>query len=236
LTIQLVITESYRSISFIEENEHRFNVTMSSPEIKLGDDADADTDAGAKSSDYVMMDYTKMLQSDPEQFPTDIILDNVEDPYSDATKITIEMIRKRPDIRKAIMEALHDMLVPWEDDEEDEPDDFIDQQLVNAMNLDPFIQTTVFECLNGIGDVTEDEGEEMFLQSIFNYDSVDDIILHMNHGGGLREDHEGVPARYIHLSDYHQNMIYTNPVARKFLSKMDPTLITGEFVEQLCKK
>jgi hypothetical protein len=219
----------------MEKNEHVINVTMSSPEVKVKVKADAG--AGAESvTSYAMMDYTDMLQSDPDQFPYDNKLTNVEDPFDDATKITIEMLRKRPDIRKAILEVLNDMLVPWEDDEEDEPDDFIDQQLVSAMNLDPFIQTSVFECLNGLGDVTEDEGEEMFFQSIFNYDSVEEITTHMKHGGGFREDYEGVPAKYVHLSDHHQNMIYTNPEARKFLSKMESELITEEFVEQLCKK
>lgn len=199
---------------------------MSSPE----------DEAGGTTCSYVMMDYTQMLQSDPDLFPNDIKPTNVEDPFDDATKITIDMLRKRPDIRKAILEALNEMLVPWEDDDEDEPDDYIDQQLVNAMNLDPFIQTSVFECLNGIGDVAEDEGDEMFFQSIFNYDSVEEIMTHMKHGGGLREDYEGVPAKYVHLSEHHQNMIYANPEARKFLSKMTPELITEEFVEQLCKK
>lgn len=226
--IQLVI-DTYIDSIFYGKNEYGYNVTMSSPENKDG--------AGGTTGSCVMMDYTEMLQSDPELFPDDIKLTEPEgDPFDDATKITIDMLRKRPDIRKAILDALNEMLVPWEDDDEDEPDDYIDQQLVNAMNLDPFIQTSVFECLNGIGDVTEDEGDEMFFQSIFNYDSAEEIMIHMKHGGGLREDYEGVPAKYVHLSEHHQNMIYTNPEARKFLSKMTPELITEEFVEQLCKK
>lgn len=157
-----------------------------------------------------------------------------KDPFSYATSVTVEMIRKRPDIRQSLLEPLKDILLPWEDEDEDEPDDYLDQQLVNAINLDPFIQTTVFECLNGIGDITEQEGNEMYFPSIFQMDSVEEIMK-QEQRGGFQEDNEGIPAKYVHLSPQHQDMIYTHPETRKFLSNLPIESITEEFVEQLCR-
>ena len=182
-----------------------------------------------------MFDYTDQVMANNEEFPIAPADNEITDPFEEATRITADMLRKRPDILKAIEEPLSDMIIPWENEEEDEPDDWIINQLVTAINLEPFIQTTIFECLNGLGDVTEMEGEEMYFPSVFSMDNADEIE-HQAKMGGFSEDHEGVPAKYIHLSQRHQDMIYTHPQARKFLSSMNVDNITEEFVEQLCKQ
>lgn len=159
----------------------------------------------------------------------------VNDPFAGATMVTASMLCKRPDICKALMEPLKDMIIPWEDEEVEEPHDFLEQQLANAVNLDPFIQTMVFECLNGLGDVTEQEGDEMYFPSILEdrFTTVSEITKQATLGG-FREDHDPVPAKYAHLSTRHQNMIYTHPDARKVLSLLPTEAITEAFVEQLC--
>jgi hypothetical protein len=182
-----------------------------------------------------MMDYTSTINDDPSAFPVPSNVQDLDDPFAEATKITMDMLRKRPDIKKALLAPLKEMLVPWEDKDREEPDDWIDSQIANAMNLDPFIQTTVFECLNGMGDIAELEGDEMYFPSIFTMDTVGEIEK-QTALGGFREDHAGTPAKYVHLSQKHQTMIYVNPETRKFLSTMPAENITEAFVEQLCNK
>lgn len=162
--------------------------------------------------------------------------DPINDPFAGATTVTANMLKKRPDICKALMEPLKDMIIPWEDEELEEPDDFMEQQVANAVNLDPFIQTTVFECLNGLGDVTEHEGDEMYFPSILEerFNTVKEITK-QHSLGGFREDHDSVPAKYAHLSPKYQDMIYTHPDARKILSTLPTEAITEDFVDQLCQ-
>jgi hypothetical protein len=179
-----------------------------------------------------MIDYTEMLNIDPGAFPPVEQDTECVDPFDRSTRVTADMLRKRPDILNALLEPLKDMLLPWENEEEDEPDDWIINQIINALNLDPFIQTTVFECLNGMADIGDLEGEEMYFPSIFSMDTVTEIEQQQNRGG-FREDHDGVPAKYTHLSSKHQDMIFSNPEARKFLAPLSN--ITDEFVEQLCQ-
>lgn len=190
----------------------------------------------AEESGPKMLDYTDSLmgQQDPDMFPEIGDTESISDPFANATTVTSDMIRKRPDIKKVLLEPLKDMIIPWpEDEEEPEPDDYIDKQLANAVNLDPHIQTSIFEAINGLGDVIDDEGDEMYFPSIFNMDVVEDIIKQAERGG-FREDYDMVPAKYTHLSEKHQNMIYCNPEARKVLAKMSADDITEQFVEQMC--
>lgn len=183
-----------------------------------------------------IVDYTEELTNHPENFPELEPEQDFRDQFADATRITVEMLNKRPDIKRSLHEPLKDqnLLLPWEGEDE-EPDNWIENQLCNAINSDPFLQTTVFECLNGMGDIVDAEGDEMYFPSIFHMDTVEEIEA-QNARGGFREDHDGIPARYVHLSSEHQDMIYSNPEARKFLSQMPPAAITEEFVEQLCAK
>jgi hypothetical protein len=184
-----------------------------------------------------MIDYTDMLIAGggvDGTFPLPPEDTEITDPFEGSTRITLNMLKKRPDILKALEEPLADMIIPWEDEEEEEPEDWITNQLVNAVNLEPFIQTTIFECLNGMGDVSELEGDEMYFPSVFSMESATELER-QTELGGFSEDHEGVPAKYVHLSQKHQDMIYTHPEARIFLSSMPMDSITEEFVEQLCK-
>jgi len=160
-----------------------------------------------------------------------------------STQITVEMLRRNPQARDALIQALNSsddgssVIVPWSEDSEP-PENYIDDQIVAAVNdpnVDPFMQTTIFECLTGISDIMEDEGESTFRPSIF--DSNDsDVLFEQLENGGFREAYDSVPAKYDHLSEEHLNMIYSNLDARTILSKLPKEEITEEFVEQLCSE
>lgn len=187
------------------------------------------------ASKPVMIDYTEELLTNSTIFQEGFTQDMHRDQFDKSTCVTIDMLRKRPDIVEALMEPLKDVMIPWEDESLEEPDDYLINQLIIAVNLDPFIQTTVFECLMGITDVSEAEGDIMYRPSIFDTDDFNELQTYIGKGG-FREDHEPVPAKYDHLSEEHQDMIYINPKARKMLSGMPPSEITDELVNMLCSK
>lgn len=183
-----------------------------------------------------MHDYTDIINEfDKELLVRETDNDEEQDQFSNVTHITLEMLRKKPNIKNAMYEPLKHLFIEWEGDEEDKPEDFEEQQLLNIINLDPFIQTTVFECLNGIGDVTEQEGTEMYLPSIFDSDLFQELQLY-EQLGGFREDHEGIPAKYFNLSNNNLDKIYKHPEARKILATLPNSSITDNFVEHLCSE
>ena len=180
-----------------------------------------------------MIDYTDELMVNSQDFgelPKDMV---EHSPFEHVTKITLDMLKRRPDITAALTEGLKDLLIPWENEDEEQPDDFVEKQIVTAINLDPFIGTTVFECLTGMSDLISEEGDEMYMPSIFDTDNLKELRSIMSNGG-FREDVESIPAKYSHLSSRHQDMIYTNPNVRKVVSKLPATAITETLVERLC--
>ena len=185
------------------------------------------------SPEMHMVDYTEELMKNSDDFgqlPNDM---SEHSPFENVTKITLEMLKRRPDITKALMEGLKDLLIPWDNEDEKEPEDFVEKQIVTAINLDPFIGTTVFECLTGMSDVASDEGDEMYLPSIFDTDNIRELKEAMDLVG-FREDNEPLPAKYYHLSNKHKDIIYTNPNVRKVVSKLPASAITETLVERLC--
>lgn len=176
-----------------------------------------------------MEDYTHQILDGKFTPPAkDLDLDE-SDPSGTDPLVTVEMLRKRPDISEAIREPLEDMLIPWMNDEVKEPNDYINKQLVSLINLDPFIRATVMECLIEYADCTDREGEEMYRPSIFDTDVLSELAGHE-----FRENHSIGPAKYDHLDVKYQNMIYNNPEARKIISRMSQETITPELVTQLC--
>lgn len=180
------------------------------------------------STDVGMEDYTSEMLSGKLDWldPPDEDLDVPE------IKITSEMLRKQPELRKVLYESLGEMILPWPGPDE-EPDDYQDQQLLVILNLDPFVKATVTECLLQMADCSDIEGEQMYRPSIFDTDIRETLLEHMNQGG-FREDHAPVPAIYDHLDQKYIDMIYSTPEARKILSRLSKDIITPEFVEQLC--
>jgi hypothetical protein len=149
------------------------------------------------------------------------------------TSITIDMLRKRPDIRSAICGPLEEFIIPWTNEEQEEPDDYIDNQLIALLKLHPFIETTIMECLLELTDCIDAEGEEMYRPSLFDVDNIDDIHKHTIHGG-FREDRDHIPAKYDHLSSGYLDLIYSHPETRTILSKLPSEAITPELIDQLC--
>lgn len=186
-------------------------------------------DSKSEGSVMVMEDYTSEVLSGDL-----MIMDNMADNPADAPEIqvTIEMLRKRPALRKVLHDSLADMILPWPGHEE-EPDDYQDQQLLVLLKLDPFVNATVMECLLQLADCSDAEGEQMYRPSIFDTDVREVLLKHMENGG-FREDHEPVPAIYDHLDKKHIDMIYATPEARQILSKLPKSVITPEFVESMC--
>lgn len=136
--------------------------------------------------------------------------------------ITAADLRRRPDIKKAIMGGF--------DLKEDELDE---GKLLELINQDPYTRTLLVECLYEFTDALEAEGEPMYRPSILDSTHVDDIVEAMT-VIGCREDHGEVPAKYDHLSERHQDMIYQHPDARKILSRMPQGSITESIVERMC--
>jgi len=176
----------------------------------------------------------------PEEEP---ILD---EPDTAAPAITASMLNSRPDIRDVLVQELDEYLVKWADlnsvlpdDEGDEDGDepeigrtFTDEQLLNAINSDPYVQGTVFECLNRIADLTDQEGASQYFPSIFDTD--DASVLRDYLATGIREDQiiEDLPAKYAHLDSETINLIYSHPQCRQVLAKM-PGIPTKELVHAL---
>jgi hypothetical protein len=183
--------------------------------------------------DVVLEDYTQsILDGDFPDPPTGIQSEIGMEQGLDPLELTVTILKRRPDIRKAVLEVLEDLIIPWEGDEE-EPDDFIDNQLLIAIKLDPMVHATITECVLELGDCCDEEGEEMYYPSIFDTDDAQEIFRQIE-AGGYREDKQHVPAKYAHLDDKDIELIFTHPDARKILSKMPKEAITKDLVKRLC--
>lgn len=178
----------------------------------------------------VLEDYTQAILNGEYMIPD--VDGNLEDDLNGDINITASLLRRRPDIRQAVLEVLADLIIPWEGDDE-EPIDFIDNQILIALKMDPFVEATIMECLLEMTDCRDAEGEEVYYPSIFDTDNVDEIHEQLEIGG-YREDKQPIPAKYSHLDEEYIEMIYTHPVARKILSTMPSEAITKEIVKQLC--
>jgi hypothetical protein len=156
-------------------------------------------------------------------------------------QITGDMLNAAPEIKEALLNELDEYLIKWRDlhaltgDEEDLPEDpnFTDEQLLNAINCDPFVQSSVYECITGVSDTMENEGVPNYYPSIFDSDNADTLLGYA--ATGLREDqlYDDLPAKYAHLDRESLELIYLYPACRKILSKTSST-ITAEMVRSLC--
>ncbi len=156
-----------------------------------------------------------------------------------APVVTVNMLNSRPDIKSVLLDALDEFLVKWTDvhavtgsDCPKENETFTDEQILNAVNSDPYVQGTVYECLNDLRDTVISEGVANYYPSVFDSDNVQLLDAFM--ASGLRENQviEDLPAKYAHLDPETIDLIYSHPQCRKILSKT--TGITAEMVRALC--
>jgi len=183
-----------------------------------------------------MEDLTEDLLLYGEQFA--YTEDSPENPSVECPVITVEMLNRNPSIKAEIFESLKDYLVNYADAhsvtgdtisaEKETLEAFTDQQLVNALNSDPYIQGTIFECLNHVTDCLDAEGPAIYYPSILNMDNLHDLTQ----VSCFREDQaiEDLPAKYAHLDQILIERIYANPELRQVVAEMDADDITPAFI------
>lgn len=175
-----------------------------------------------------MEDYTDYLLSGQCVAPDNEELEQEADVVG---LITLSMLRKRPDIRSAIIDAVGELLPATSTESDPE---VLNEQIIRLIKSDPFVEGTIYECIIGATDMLDDEGEEMYIPSIFATDDAQELISQAD-DIGFREDYDPIPAKYFHLSPENLDRIYKHPEARKMLSKLPADVITDDFVESLCK-
>jgi hypothetical protein len=185
-----------------------------------------------------MEDLTDALLAHGEQF---VYTSDEEDSAGggiECPQITIQMLNRNPVIKDEIFESLKDFLIDYANIHtvtgdkvplnKEVAESFTDEQLVNALNSDPYIQGTIFECLNYVTDCQDNEGPAMYYPSILTMDNIQDL----NKVSCFREDQviEDIPAKYAHLDSTFIEHIYRNPELRQVVSEMDAIDITPEFI------
>lgn len=139
--------------------------------------------------------------------------------------ITVKMLSKRRDIRDALIQGLHEAF-PERFNEEDE---IPDETIVELMNADQEVKSTLLEILLELTDCAEAEGDTAYYPSITDYDFIDDI-LRIENVTGFRESREAIPYKYEHLRSDTLTLIYSNPQILPIISRMKKEQITDGFV------
>ena len=183
-----------------------------------------------------MEDLTEDLLLHGEQF---VYTEDPPDNLSvECPSITVEMLNQNPSIKAEIFEALKEYLVNYADAhlvtsdtiiaKKETIDAFTDEQWVNALNSDPYIQGTIFECLNHVTDCLDSEGPAIYYPSILNMDNLHDL----NQVSCFREEQviDDLPAKYAHLDQIFIERIYGCPELRQVVAEMDAGDITPAFI------
>jgi hypothetical protein len=149
------------------------------------------------------------------------------------TDITVKMLRRRQDIRQALILGLREAFPErfggeGEDDDEAE-EDIPDETIVEMMNMDPDVKATLLEILLELTDCAEEEGETTYYPSIQEYTDAGEI-LQIEKITGFRESREALPYKYEHLSTETISLIYSNPHILPIISRMKKEQITDKFV------
>jgi len=179
-----------------------------------------------------MEDLTDILLQNDGSF---LALEEAPDVSADTAviKVTAQMLHRRPDIKQVLLDQLADFIIEWdnlqsvteeneeltEEEKREVVQKFTDEQLINALNSDPFVQGAVIECLTELTDCIDNEGEPNYTPSIFDTDDAAVLSDYIKYG--LREDgdNEFIPAKYADLSQESLDVIYSNPECRKITSK-----------------
>lgn len=181
------------------------------------------------------------LEPEPESEQPEQQEEQYESPW-DITDIDInvKMLRRRKDIREALVLGLREAFpeqfgASTPEDESapaadpDEMPDIPDETIVEFINMDPDVKTTMLELLLELTDCVEAEGETTYYPSIHDYDCVEDI-LELERATGFRESREALPYKYEHLTTETISLIYSNPQILPLISKMKKEQITDAFV------
>jgi hypothetical protein len=139
--------------------------------------------------------------------------------------ITVKMLSKRRDIREALIQGLHEAFPERFGEDEDIPDETI----VELMNVDAEVKSTLLEILLELTDCADAEGETAYYPSIQEYECAEDI-LKIEQVTGFRESREAIPFKYEHLRSETITIIYNNPQILPIISRMKKEQITDDFV------
>ena len=157
------------------------------------------------------------------------------------TDITVKMLRRRKDIREALVLGLREAFPERfgfkedkdkdedEDEDREEPEDIPDEVIVEMMNMDPDVKATLLEILLELTDCVEQEGETTYYPSIADYSCAEDI-LQIEQVTGFRESREALPYKYEHLKTETITLIYSNPQILPLISRMKKEQITDALV------
>jgi hypothetical protein len=139
--------------------------------------------------------------------------------------VTVKMLAKRKDIREALILGLQEAFPDRFEEDEDIPDETI----VELMNADAEVKSTLLEILLELTDCAEAEGETAYYPSINEYECMEDI-LEIERITGFRESREAIPFKYEHLRSETLSLIYSNPHILPIISRMKKEQITDGFV------
>ena len=139
--------------------------------------------------------------------------------------VTVKMLAKRKDIREALILGLQEAFPERFEEDEDIPDETI----VELMNADAEVKSTLLEILLELTDCAEAEGETAYYPSINEYECMEDI-LEIERITGFRESREAIPFKYEHLRSETLSLIYSNPHILPIISRMKKEQITDGFV------
>lgn len=139
--------------------------------------------------------------------------------------VTVKMLAKRKDIREALILGLQEAFPERFEEDEDIPDETI----VELMNADAEVKSTLLEILLELTDCAEAEGETAYYPSINEFECMEDI-LEIEQITGFRESREAIPFKYEHLRSETLSLIYSNPHILPIISRMKKEQITDGFV------
>ena len=164
-------------------------------------------------------------------------LDNSYDENSDwgwgitDSEITVQMLKKRRDIRETLKASLKEAFPEKYAEEEDIPD----EEIVAMTNMDPEVKATLIEILLELTDCEDYQGETSYYPSIAEYTVAEDI-LQVQKVIGFREEKEALPFKFEHLPSEIISLIYSNPHVLPIISRMKKESITEKFVRSLLTK
>ena len=184
----------------------------------------------------VMEDCTEAIIASgvPEIYETTETVDEDVLPWGwDLTEadITVDMLRRRHDIREALISGLIEAFPDTFEEDADIPDEII----IEMMNIDPEVKTHLIEILLELTDCHDAEGDTSYYPSISEFSSVEDIIS-INRLIGFRESREAIPYKYEHLTTESISLIYSNPKIFPIISKMKKENITDALIRSVLAK
>ncbi len=145
--------------------------------------------------------------------------------------ITVAMLRKRKDIKQVIEDSLKEAFP------EKYPEEAVisDDSIVEILNSDEGVKSTIIEILLELTDCQDCEGEPSYYPSISEYTCADEI-LQVHKLIGFREAREAIPFKYEHLTTETISLIYSNPQILPIISRMKKENISDKFVRSLLFK